>query len=143
MRHAPDPGQSSLFTPAAEPSPTRNAAGDPNIPMASHTYLRRDARPTSEAAAVETLPRSGTQRDRVWQVIRAAGPVGRTDQEIGSLLGLAENSVRPRRLELVDPPRDDMPRLVIDSGQRRQTPAGKQAVVWVAIEHAEEVARGA
>jgi len=36
-----------------------------------------------------------------------------------------------------------MPRLDIDSGQRRRTPAGKQAVVWVAIEHAEEVARGA
>ncbi len=140
MRRVPDPSQSALF---AEPEPARRADGDPNLPMASHTYLRRDARPTSEAAAVEALPRSGTQRARVLEIIRAAGPTGRTDQETATILGLAENSVRPRRLELSDPPRDDMPRLDIDSGQRRRTPAGKQAVVWVAIEHAEEVARGA
>ena len=49
--------------------------------------------------------------------------------------------MRPRRLELSDQPKG-LPRLIVDSGRRRQTSAGKQAVVWVAIEDA-GVARGA
>jgi hypothetical protein len=111
---------------------------DPHIPMANHAFQRHDARPTA-AAAVGVLPRSGTQRARVLEAIRQA-PAGLTDQEIATTLGLAENSVRPRRLELSDPPRD-LPRLIVDSGWRRQTSAGKQAVVWIALEPAVEVAK--
>jgi hypothetical protein len=77
---------------------------------------------------------------RVYEAIRQV-PAGLTDQEIATTLGMAENSVRPRRLELSDPPRG-LPRLIVDSGRRRQTSAGRQAVVWVAIEQA-EVAPGA
>jgi hypothetical protein len=138
MRHAPDPGQGSLFAPAAQPEP--HHAIDPHIAPANHTYQRHDAPPTSAAAAVEALPCSGTQRAKVYDAIRQA-PAGLTDQEIATTLGMAENSVRPRRLELSDQPKG-LPRLIVDSGRRRQTSAGKQAVVWVAIEDA-GVARGA
>jgi hypothetical protein len=140
MRHAPDDAQGSLFAPA-QPEPVRHAM-DPHIPMANHAYERQHARPTSAAAAVEALPRSGSQRDKVWQVIRAAGPAGLTDQDIARDLGMAENSTRPRRLELSNPPRPNMPRLVVDSGRTKETSTGSHATVWVAIEHA-EVARGA
>jgi hypothetical protein len=132
MRRTPDSGQGSLFAHAAEPETSH--AIDPHIPPANHAYQRRGARPTSAAAAVEALPRSGTQRARVYEAIRQA-PAGLTDQEIATTLGLAENSVRPRRLELSDPPKG-LPQLIVDSGRRRQTSAGKQAVVWVAVEHA-------
>ncbi len=138
MRHAPDPGQGSLFASTAEPAPERRRAMAPNLPMANHAFGRHGTRPTATAAAVGVLPRSGTQRARVLEAIRQA-PTGLTDQKIATTLGLAENSVRPRRLELSDPPKG-LPRLIVDSGRRRQTSAGKQAVVWVAIEHAVEVA---
>jgi hypothetical protein len=114
---------------------------DPHIPMANHAYVRHDARPTSATAAMEALPRSGTQRAKVLEAIRAAGPPGLTDQEIAVTLGLAENSVRPRRKELSDPP-EGMPRLVFRSGTR-PTAGGNDATVWVTAEHVGEVARGA
>ncbi len=97
MRRAPDPGQGSLFAPAAEMG---RSAMDPQIPMANHTFARRDA------------------RARVYEAIRQA-PAGLTDQEIAATLGLAENSVRPRRLELVERG------LVVDSGTTRLTSTGK------------------
>jgi hypothetical protein len=123
MPGAPDPGQGSLFAAPAEPEPAGHGI-DPHI--GNHAYVRRDARPTSQIAAAEALPRSTTQRDRVFEVIRQAGPSGLTDQEIAVKLGLAENSVRPRRLELITE------RRVADSGRTRDTSTGKPATVWVA-----------
>jgi hypothetical protein len=48
-----------------------------------------------------------------------------TDEEITTRTGLAPNSVRPRRVELV------ARGLVKDSGMRRPTVSGRQATVWV------------
>ncbi len=138
MRRAPDPDQGALFAPVAEPEPVRQAM-DPRIPMGNHAYVAADAPATSVDAATAALPRSGTQRARVLETIRQAGPAGRTDQEIATALGLAENSVRPRRLELVSPP-DGTPRLVFDSGTKRPTAAGGDATVWVTAEHGKGVA---
>jgi hypothetical protein len=117
MRHAPDPGQGFLFAPAAEPEAIRRAAADPNIAMANHAYVRADARTTSAAAAGEALPKSGTQRAKVLEAIGEAGLDGLTDQEIAVALGLAENSVRPRRRELSDPP-EGLPCLIFRAGTR-------------------------
>jgi hypothetical protein len=64
----------------------------------------------------------------VLEVIRQAGPGGLTDQEIATRLGLAENSVRPRRLELADAGP------IADSGERRETAGGNPAIVWHANE---------
>jgi hypothetical protein len=139
--HASDPGQGSPFGAAAAPEPPRRAM-DANIPMPGHAYLRRGAKPTSAVAAATALPRSGTQRAGVLEAIRAAGSRGMTDQEIAVALGLAENSVRPRRLELSTPP-EGMPRLVFKAAVKRPTSAGNDATVWVSGEHVQGAARGA
>jgi hypothetical protein len=115
-RQRVSPDQAGLFD-LAEPE-TRHAAGDP------HIYLPAVPRDTQTAAAAAALPRSGTQRAKVLEVIRQAGPAGLTDQEIAVVLGLAENSVRPRRLELADDG------LIEDSGERRETSGGNPAIVW-------------
>jgi hypothetical protein len=93
---------------------------DPHIGMGPHAYVHHAARDTEVAAAAAAEPRSDTQRARVLEAIRQAGPAGLTDQEIAVKLGMAENSVRPRGLELsdADPP------LVVDSGERRETSLG-------------------
>jgi hypothetical protein len=132
MRSVPNPDQGSLFS--APPEPEQAAMVDPNF-HTPHAYVRNDARPTSAAAAEQALPRSSTQRGRVYEAVRDAGPDGLTDQQLAGKLCLAENSVRPRRLELSDPPKG-LPRLIADSGERRRTPAGKQAIVRVVLEHA-------
>jgi hypothetical protein len=101
----------------AEPAARRHAL-DP------HVFLPAVPRDTQTAAAATTLPRSGTQRAKVLEVIRGARQAGLTDQEIAVELGLVENSVRPRRLELADDG------LIADSGERRETTGGNPAIVW-------------
>jgi hypothetical protein len=88
--------------------------------------LRRDARPTSAAAAASVALRSGTQRFRVMQALAAAGADGATDEELGQATNLELNSVRPRRLELVEAG------YALDTGDTRPTRQGLAAAVWVA-----------
>lgn len=88
--------------------------------------LRNDAPPTSRAAAVKVAPGAGTQRGRVLRCIVAAGAEGATDDQVRDRLGLELNTIRPRRLELVEAG------YVIDSGDTRMTPSGNPAVVWLA-----------
>jgi hypothetical protein len=111
----------------AEPAARRHAL-DP------HVFLPAVPRHTQTAAAATAVPRSGTQRAKVLEVIRGAGQAGLTDKEIAVKLGLAENSVRPRRLELSTPGEDGQPALVVDSGERRETAGGSLAIVWRASE---------
>jgi hypothetical protein len=137
MRHAPDPGQGSLFASTAKPAPERRRAMDPNLPMANHAFDRHGARPTSAAPEVEALPRSGTQRARVLEAIRSAGRRGLTDEEIEDALHLGGNTERPRRKELEEAG------LILGSGDRRDTSTGRAAIVWATPEQIGEVARGA
>lgn len=81
---------------------------------------------TSRQAALLALPRTGTQRHRVLTAIRASGDRGLTDSELGDRLGMNPSSVRPRRGELVQGMH------IKDSGRRRATPSGAEAIVWVA-----------
>jgi hypothetical protein len=115
--------QTSLFD-LAEPEVRHTM--DPNIVTSRHAYVHHAARDTEIAAAAAAEPRSGTQRARVLEAIRQAGPAGLTDQEIAVKLGMAENSVRPRRLELCDAD----PPLVVDSGERRETSTDNRATIW-------------
>lgn len=94
----------------------------------AHAYVRRDARPTSEEAALRAMPRSSTRRFMVLEAIVAAGEAGRTDDELIVELGLPHQSVGPRRLELVEGG------WIEDSGQRRRTRTGADAIVWVLTE---------
>jgi hypothetical protein len=83
-------------------------------------------RDTTRAAAAAVLPRSGTQRRKVYDAILDAaerGYGGATDLELTRATGLGGNSVRPRRLELVEAG------LVVDTGHRR-TADGTAHIVW-------------
>lgn len=66
---------------------------------------RRGARQTSVDAADLVAPRTGSQRARVLDAVHSVstGPLGGlTDVELARQTGLSANSVRPRRVELVD-----------------------------------------
>ena len=93
-------------------------------PDAPGVKLRTGAGATEEAAAEAVFPVSGTQRRAVLDAIAGAGESGLCDHEVQDLLGLNPSSVRPRRGELVDAG------WVEDSGLRRCTPSGVEAVAW-------------
>lgn len=81
---------------------------------------------TSREAARTALGRSGTQRVRIYELVRAhAG--GLTTDDIQRLTNLPVNSCNPRVNELA------ADGWLTDSGQRRNTRYGKPAIVWVAL----------
>jgi hypothetical protein len=94
---------------------------DPDRPK---TTTGRDHPATSTEAARRTLPRSGTQRRRVLDALREVHPRGLTDEDLQARLGMAANTERPRRVELV---RDGWAE---DSGDRRDTAGGSPSIVW-------------
>jgi hypothetical protein len=61
---------------------------------------------------------------RVYACIVSHGAAGLTDEEIQADLHMQGSTQRPRRVELV------RAGLVVDSGLRRRTFAGRSAVVW-------------
>lgn len=89
--------------------------------------MRRADPGPDQSALFPALPKTGTQRDRVWQAICHGGDQGRTDEELSQVLRLSLNSVRSRRLELVEQG------LVVASELRRETSGGNDAIVWVAV----------
>lgn len=80
---------------------------------------------TSRQAAANALPKSGTNRARILDYIRANQ--GATDEEIEVALKLSGNTVRPCRVSLVQ---DGW---VTDLGQRRAVRSGNPAIVWCAL----------
>ena len=95
--------------------------------VSSAPYQRHSA--TSKAAAVAIEPVAGTQRALILSEICIAGKRGRTDSDLQAMCLLSGDSVRPRRGELLKAG------LIVDSGRTRKTPKGRDAVVWVAVEH--------
>lgn len=81
--------------------------------------------PTSRAAAASI---DGKQRHRdrvrVFGAFQSAGLEGLTDEELIDKTGIAANTARPRRIDLVKE------NVVRDSGRSRVTKSGRQAVVW-------------
>ncbi len=78
---------------------------------------------TSEAAAKSMLLPAGSQRRRVylWSLTQQQGF---TDEEGCAALKMNPSSFRPRRGELVEAG------MLEDTGRRRETQSGRQAVVW-------------
>lgn len=105
----------TMFTDDGRPDPALNGV-----------LVRNDARATSRNAALRAYPRSGTQRERVLNLLKNVSN-GLTDDEIAHSLALSPNAARPRRVELV------AGGWVKDSGVRRPSLCGSPAVVWVAV----------
>lgn len=77
---------------------------------------------TSQDASISILHKQPSLQEKVYEAIRTAQK-GLTDQELASVTNLAENTVRPRRVELANAQR------IIPSGTRA-TKSGRQAVIW-------------
>ena len=87
---------------------------------------------TSGAAKVAIRPTAGRLRKRVLEFIQQHGAAGVTDREIQAGLNMSGDTERPRRREL------QQLGLIADSGMVRQTGSGRAAVVWVAVDAAEQ-----
>ncbi len=98
--------------PLADPSTNREAK------------IRSDARETSRQAALEAFPRTGVHRRLILDYIASRPDYGATDDEIIVALNIRHQSAGPRRLELFEGG------WIEDSGIRRRTVSGKDAIVW-------------
>lgn len=80
---------------------------------------------TSREAAEAILPKAATLRRAVFDWLERRGDVGGTDEEIQDALGMAQNTERPRRVELW------RGGFIRDSGRTRLTRSKRKAVVWI------------
>jgi hypothetical protein len=81
---------------------------------------------TSRAAAEAIAPAAGTLRATVLAYLVRCEESGATDEEMQTAIGMAQNTQRPRRGELV------RAGFVRDSGKTRPTRSGRNASVWIA-----------
>jgi hypothetical protein len=77
----------------------------------------------SHEAARRALGRSGTQRVKIYELVKAH-PEGLTADDVQRLTGFPVNSVNPRVNELVNDG------YLVDTGRRRETRYGVPATVW-------------
>lgn len=115
---APLAGGAGVNGPNTSPDSTRL----PLTPPARHNAPAG----TSGVAADRIAGYAAKQRADVLAAIVKAGAFGATDAEIESATGIRAQSVSPRRGEL------RKLGLIVDSGERRRTPRGRPAAVWVA-----------
>jgi len=80
---------------------------------------------TSRSAAEQMRPVARSLRETVLRWFITRGTDGGTDEECQLGLGLKAQTQGPRRGELC------RLGLLIDSGRRRRTSSGRQAIVWV------------
>jgi hypothetical protein len=100
---------------------------DKPMPLFTQPPSPKNAPETAHAAADAIAQTAGQLRAVVLSAIEKAGAAGATDEELQDRLGMPANTQRPRRWEL------ERAGLVRDSGQRRPTKSGRNAVVWVVI----------
>lgn len=111
--------------------PRRRLTLEPKVRVG--TGYRRTDPITSATAATAVRLTSGSLRELVLDVLVAAGPHGRTDHELEARLHRGRDTLSKRRQEL------GLQGLVIDSGTKRRTPRGRDAVVWVVTDAGREV----
>lgn len=97
---------------------------------------------TSRSAALDNYPRAGSQRLRVLALLLERPVTGATDDEIAIATHLPLNSVRPRRIELVQGGWVVCKLDEHGEGITRETRTGSEAQVWSASRMAREHARG-
>lgn len=86
---------------------------------------RLHLRPTSQAAARRIAPHICRLELVVLETLKQAGADGLTDVEMQEHLDLAGDTQRPRRLNLL------RRGLIVDSARRRETPSGRDTIVWI------------
>lgn len=92
---------------------------------------------TAIAAAHLAAAQTGNQRVRIIYALQRAGRKGLTNTEIGEIEGISDTAHRTRRKELEELG------WVVDSGRRRMTPSGAEAIVWrLSPEAIERLSRG-
>lgn len=64
-------------------------------------------------------------RERVWRLLQVAADYGRTDDEMERATGLRHQTLSAARRGL------SKDGLIVDSGRRRKTRSGRNAIVWV------------
>lgn len=109
-----DPNQ--LFTPVI------GLDGIKEIVSRNLVAYRHDAPDTSVDAAIAAKPKSGKQRLAIYNLLRDRQ--GLTADEISLLLDLPAQSVSARLNGLAHD------QLILDSGDRRKTRYGRNAIVW-------------
>ena len=82
---------------------------------------------TSKLAGLKALPKSGTKKKIIYDLIKSKGILGLCDHEIEQELGWTHQSASAIRNTLMN----DL--WVEDSGLRRETPQGNLAIVWIAL----------
>lgn len=103
--------------PPGPPTNTIQSNPEPRAPA--------QAADTSQAAAAAVKPKKAeADRARIVEYLRNQHGAGATDEEMQHDLSMPPNTQRPRRVELVKDKR------VADTGGRRETRAGKRAIVW-------------
>ncbi|CAG0956353.1 hypothetical protein PHYC_00486 [Phycisphaerales bacterium] len=75
---------------------------------------------------------AGTKAAQILEVIVASGAAGLTDDEGEAATGICSSTYTPRRGEL------ENDKLIFDSGAKRRTRAGREAIVWLASPRARE-----
>jgi len=88
---------------------------------------------TRRQARERILPIAGKQARRVLEFLRSREKRGGTDHEIAAALEMLPDSARARRTELRDLG------VILDSGERRPTPSGRWAKVWVVADISGEI----
>jgi hypothetical protein len=86
---------------------------------------------TSKESAEWISGKSGKLRAEVLKSFRYAGARGLTDEEGIYASDLPANTYRPRRVELTNGWKDFEGGFIRDSGRKRKTASGRNAVVWV------------
>jgi predicted transcriptional regulator len=82
---------------------------------------------TSQQAARKAEPKSGTKKKVIYDLIVASGMFGMCDHEIEKALDWTHQTASASRNTLMN---DGW---VIDSGHRRATDQGNDAIAWIAV----------
>lgn len=88
-------------------------------------HLHRYAKDTSVKAGLNALPKTGTKRRLTFDLIKDAGERGLCDHELEQVTGWLHQSASAARNTLMNDG------FIKDSGMRRKTPTGNEAIVWI------------
>ena len=94
--------------------------------------ISRNVKDTSLSAIKKVFPKSGTKRRTIYELIKTEGMFGLCDHEIEERTGWLHQSASASRNSLM---KDGW---IVDSGQRRKTNQGNDAIVWVISDKGEE-----